>query len=103
MKSASALAGSTKAKAPFGLSTKGIAGSIAVHAAIAVALVTPAAQASANVVTDWDAKGVALASPGAAGEREMAIMHLAIFDAVNSIERRYHPYLAQAVAPISAS
>jgi PAP2 superfamily len=103
MKSASALADSTKAKAPLGLSAKGIAGGIAVHAAIAIALVMPAAQASANVVTDWDAKGVALASPGAAGEREMAIMHLAVFDAVNSIERRYHPYLTQAVAPMTAS
>jgi hypothetical protein len=103
MKSAPTLAGSTKAKAPFGLSTKGIAVSIAARAAIAIALVMPAAQTFANVVTDWDAKGVALASPGAAGEREMAIMHLAIFDAVNSIERRYQPYLAQAVAPMTAS
>jgi hypothetical protein len=74
-----------------------------VQEAIAIALVMPAAQSAANVVTDWDAKGVALASPGAPGEREMAILHLAIFDAVNSIERRYHPYLTQAVAPMTAS
>ncbi len=68
----------------------------------AVLAMTPA-QASANVVTDWDAKGAALAAPGSTGEREMAIMHLAVFDAVNSIERRYRPYLAQPAAPPTTS
>jgi hypothetical protein len=71
--------------------------------AAAAALFAPLAQASANVVTEWDARGVGLAAPGAAGEREMAIMHLAIFDAVNSVERRYRPYLAQAVESAKAS
>jgi PAP2 superfamily len=67
---------------------------------VATALVTPAA---ANVITDWDAKGVPLAAPAAAGEREMAIIHLAMFDAVNAIERRFHPYLVEADAPATAS
>jgi hypothetical protein len=57
------------------------------------------APSHANVIADWDAKAVALASPGAAGEREMAILHLAMFDAVNVIERRYRPYLLQITAP----
>jgi hypothetical protein len=47
----------------------------------------------ADVITDWDAKATELASPAALGEREAAIVNLAMFDAVNSIERRYKPYL----------
>jgi len=49
----------------------------------------------ADTVTDWDAKASAVASPAALGEREVAIVDLAMFDAVNSIERRYQPYLEQ--------
>jgi hypothetical protein len=49
----------------------------------------------ADTVTDWDTQATAAASPAALGEREVAIVDLAMFDAVNSIERRYQPYLAQ--------
>lgn len=49
----------------------------------------------ADVITDWDAKATAAASPAAMGEREAAIVNLAMFDAVNSIERRYQPYLLE--------
>jgi hypothetical protein len=49
----------------------------------------------ADTVTDWDTKASAVASPAALGEREVAIVDLAMFDAVNSIERRYQPYLVQ--------
>lgn len=59
--------------------------------------------APANVITDWDTKAVALASPGSSGERELAIVHVAMFDAVNSIERRYRPYLVQLTAPKTTS
>jgi hypothetical protein len=51
----------------------------------------------ANVITDWDETGVTIVagiSPYA-GQRLMTMMHVAMFDAVNSIERRYRPYLAQ--------
>jgi hypothetical protein len=58
--------------------------------------------ASANVITDWDEKAVAIIAPMASlgktppdMERLMAMVHAAMFDAVNSIERRYHPYLVQ--------
>ena len=51
--------------------------------------------ASANVITEWDAKAVAFASPGTIGQRQMSLVHVAMFDAVNSIERRYRPYLIQ--------
>jgi len=49
----------------------------------------------ADTVTDWDARATAVVSPGSPGEREVTIVDLAMFDAVNSIERRYQPYLAQ--------
>src|SRR5260370_3200791 len=61
------------------------------------------AQACANVITDWDAKAVAFAAPGAQGEREVAMVHIAMFDAVNSIERRYRPYLVQLTLPKTTS
>lgn len=49
----------------------------------------------ADTVTDWDTKATAAASFAALGEREVTIVDLAMFDAVNSIERRYQPYLEQ--------
>src|SRR5215469_13920448 len=49
----------------------------------------------ADSVTDWDTKATAVASAAALGEREVTIVDLAMFDAVNSIERRYQPYLEQ--------
>jgi hypothetical protein len=49
----------------------------------------------ADTITDWDTKATAVASAAALGEREVTIVDLAMFDAVNSIERRYQPYLGQ--------
>jgi len=51
---------------------------------------------SADVITDWNEKAVALVMkhrmlPPQA-ERVIACVHVAMFDAVNSIERRYQPY-----------
>ena len=66
---------------------------------LAVALVcvgTP--PASADVITDWDEKAVTFVTPRMpppATERALAMVHIAMFDAVNSIERRYRPYLVQ--------
>jgi hypothetical protein len=59
----------------------------------------------ADAITDWDAKATEVASPAALGEREAAIVNLAMFDAVNSIERRYQPYLVEmpATEPVSAA
>lgn len=52
--------------------------------------------ACADVVTDWNAKAETIAvekrmlpPPNARG---MAILHIAMFEAVNAIERRYSPY-----------
>jgi len=76
---------------------------------IAVGLPTPAC---ANVITDWDEKAVAVVSPIVpagvtqsvyVAQRMMGMVHAAMFDAVNSIERRYRPYLAQLPADPTTS
>ena len=72
-------------------------------ALLAAALTCLAAPAVANVITDWDAKAVAVAAPAPVGQRELAMVHVAMFDAVNSIERRYRPYLVQLTAPKTTS
>ena len=60
-------------------------------------LTAPITGASGNVVTDWDEKGVSVVQTGTVfppptAFRTMAILHVAMFDAVNSIEPRYKPY-----------
>jgi len=47
----------------------------------------------ADVITDWDTRATAVASPAALGEREVTIVDLAMFDAVNSLEPKFTPYL----------
>jgi hypothetical protein len=70
---------------------------------LAVGLMFSAAIAEANIITDWDATAAAIAPPSAVGLREMAIMHVAMFDAVNSVDRRYRPYLVQLPASDTTS
>jgi len=58
-----------------------------------------AGSASADVISDWNENSVAFVTmrrmlPPQA-ERVMATVHVAMFDAVNSIEHRYRPYLLQ--------
>lgn len=53
--------------------------------------------------TDWDEKAVSIVQTGTApppplGFRTMAILHSAMFDAVNSIEPRYKPYKVRLAA-----
>ena len=70
-----------------------------------------AAAARANVITDWDEKGVVVVTPMVntsnplypMAERMMAMVHAAMFDAVNSVERRYRPYLVQLPANAATS
>jgi hypothetical protein len=73
----------------------------------ALLLISPV-PALANVITDWDEKAVAFVQPGTVfppptALRTAAILHLAMFDAVNSIERRYKPYSRQVAAASGAS
>jgi hypothetical protein len=74
------------------------------RAAALVLWCTLVSSAAANTVTDWDAIAIGYtAMPAPSGQREMAILHAAMFDAVNSIEHRYHPYQFQLPAPAGAS
>jgi PAP2 superfamily len=64
---------------------------------LALLLTAPMTAAAGNVVTDWDTKAVGIVQTGTApppplGFRTMAILHSAMFEAVNSIEPRYKPY-----------
>jgi hypothetical protein len=71
-----------------------------------LALGTPA---GANVITDWDEKAVAVVMPTGVSQpvymaqRTMGMVHAAMFDAVNSIEQRYQPYLVQLPAAPATS
>ena len=70
---------------------------------LAVLLTAPMATATGNVITDWDEKAIALVQPGTVfppptALRTTALLHLAMFNAVNSIEHRYKPYGLQLVA-----
>jgi hypothetical protein len=67
---------------------------------LALLLTAPMTAPLANVITDWDDKAVSAIQTGTVPPpptsfRTMAILHLAMFDSVNSIERRYKPYKLQ--------
>src|SRR5262245_14371573 len=50
----------------------------------------------ADAITNWNERAIALVTPRMvppAAQRAVAIVQVAMFDAVNSIERRYRPYL----------
>ena len=74
-------------------------------------MITAAPSAFANVITDWDDKALVAVSPMASlggtnpymAQRMMAMVHAAMFDTVNSIERRYQPYLVQLPADPTTS
>ena len=61
----------------------------------------------ADVVTDWyaTASAVTAANPpgGVFVPRSLAIVHLAIHDAVNAVDRRYEPYAVDVKAPAGTS
>ncbi|WP_426612518.1 vanadium-dependent haloperoxidase [Bradyrhizobium sp. McL0616] len=63
--------------------------------------------AYADVIMDWNAKGDAIAAerqvPPAQQSRAMSMLHIAMFEAVNAIERRYAPYKLSLSADHSTS
>ena len=77
------------------------------NALVAVALLGLARPASADVIGDWNAKALdfvvshKMLPPPA--ERIIAMTQLAMFDAVDSIDRKYRPYLVQLAATPTAS
>ena len=69
--------------------------SVVVAASVFVALMTCAELAVADVITDWNtiALQAILAANAQSGElRDLAMMHVAQFDALNSVEQRYAQY-----------
>ena len=67
---------------------------------VALLLLAPFTAAAGNIITDWDEKAVSLVQTGTVrppftSHRTMAILHVAIFDAINSIEPRYKPYMVK--------
>jgi hypothetical protein len=77
-------------------------------AVLALMLLSPTLTrlAHADVITDWNDKACAIVAkvgPGSTGHRMMAIVQVSVFEAVNSIEPRYTPYLQKLAAPAGAS
>src|SRR5437763_10891852 len=74
--------------------------SFVIAAALAIAL--PAVPAKADVIMDWNAKAVAIGvdkqSVNSANSRAQAMLHVAMFEAVNAIDKRYAPYKLSLVA-----
>jgi hypothetical protein len=75
--------------------------------AVSATLCVSVGTARADAVTDWNEKAVALVvnrgMPPAAAERIVAMAQIAMFDAVNSVQPRYHPYLVQITPERQAS
>jgi len=73
--------------------------------AVVVGLATGPSIAAADVILDWNA--IAVATLGGQNPfnqaRLLAIVQLAVFDAVNAITGTYEPYLGTIVAPAGAS
>src|SRR6516225_11014860 len=73
---------------------------------LGVAIIFPSASA-ADVVTEWNEKANTAVLEAKifshAASRVMAIVHSAMFDAINSIEGRYTPYKFKVSAPAGSS
>ena len=85
--------------------TSGFSLAVRICSTLAVALFATAAHA--DVIMDWNAKADALAvekqllnAPNARGQ---AMLHIAMFEAVNAIDRRYAPYKLNLTADRAAS
>src|SRR5215470_8092133 len=76
---------------------------------VLLALISLQVASLADVVTDWNQIALATqaAVPGAIrtppAARALAMVHLAIFDSVNAIDRRFTPYAVEALADPGAS
>lgn len=66
-----------------------------------------AGSARADVIMDWNTKADAIAAEKqvlpAQHSRALSMLHIAMFDAVNAIERRYAPYKLTLAADRSTS
>jgi hypothetical protein len=85
--------------------TSGVSLAVRIGSALAIVLFGTAARA--DVIMDWNAKADALAVekqlPNAPNARGQAMLHIAMFEAVNAIDRRYAPYKLNLAADRTAS
>ncbi|HKE56287.1 MAG TPA: vanadium-dependent haloperoxidase [Pyrinomonadaceae bacterium] len=69
------------------------------HFALLLVLVAAPASVAADTVTDWNAIAVqatvTAARPGQTGILDLAMVHVAIHDAVQAIEKKYEPYYVE--------
>src|SRR6185503_20044978 len=74
---------------------------------IAVSLLGCITTAHADVVTDWNTTALNAIrgnkTPPPVASRGLAILHTAMYDAVNGIARTHEPYLVPSTVPASAS
>lgn len=75
--------------------------------ALALGMFAPAGRAATELVMVWNDLALRAVRYGNAPPpvvvRQMAVVHLAMFDALDGIERRYQPYLVQEDAPADCS
>jgi hypothetical protein len=81
---------------------------VALGMAAVLFVALPGTKARANVVSDWDAIAATTIvtnahQPPAASAIWFAYMHLAVYDAVDSFDQRYQPYIFTTVPPAGAS
>ena len=77
---------------------KDLRGMLRLVCLILLASVWAAAPARADVITQWNEQVFALGG----ASRTLAMVHVAMFDAINAIQPRYQPYLQLPPAPVGA-
>src|SRR5205085_828876 len=72
-----------------------------------IALLTVGAAANADVITDWNVTALNAIrlerTPPPKASRALAMLHVAIYDAVNGIRHTHPPYLGGGLVPRSAA
>jgi hypothetical protein len=88
------------------MSTKSISKTINICAGLVILLALPQV-ARADMVSDWSTRAIAIGTekqmPNAPLTRGLAMMHVAMFEAINAVERRYMPYKVDLTADQSTS
>jgi len=74
---------------------------------VLIGILSAGSVAHADVITDWNTAALnavrATRTPPPTASRALAILHAAMFDAVNGITRSYETYFVQSAVPSSAS
>src|SRR6476619_7017879 len=81
--------------------------SLFVRSVVGIAVVSIASVACADIVTDWNVAAINAIrlnrTPPPIASRALAMLHVAIYDAVNGISRTHEPYAVRSRVPASAS